>query len=135
MEEATKAGLLDLVARAVEAGWSHRRAWRELEVGERRAWRWTQRRAAGELGDRTPGGKPMHGLLDDEVAEVVALYHEWGEVDRSHRSWRTGAPTPIGCGSRPPRCDASWLLRGYICMARPGVESSDVVYERMRGWA
>ena len=27
----------------------------------------------------------MHGLLDDEVAEVVALYHEWGEVDRSHR--------------------------------------------------
>jgi len=85
VEEATKAGLLDLVARAVEAGWSHRRAWRELEVGERRAWRWAQRRAAGELGDRTPGGKPMHGLLDDEVAEVVALYHEWGEVDRSHR--------------------------------------------------
>ncbi len=27
----------------------------------------------------------MHGLLDDEVAEIVALYHEWGEVDRSHR--------------------------------------------------
>ncbi len=27
----------------------------------------------------------MHGLLDDEVAEVVALYHEWGDVDRSHR--------------------------------------------------
>ena len=27
----------------------------------------------------------MHGLLADEVAEIVALYHEWGEVDRSHR--------------------------------------------------
>jgi transposase InsO family protein len=27
----------------------------------------------------------MHGLLEDEVAEIVALYHEWGEVDRSHR--------------------------------------------------
>jgi putative transposase len=27
----------------------------------------------------------MHGLLEHEVAEIVALYHEWGEVDRSHR--------------------------------------------------
>ena len=27
----------------------------------------------------------MHGLLDDEVAEIVAIYHEWAEVDRSHR--------------------------------------------------
>ncbi len=27
----------------------------------------------------------MHGLLADEVAEIVALYHEWGDVDRSHR--------------------------------------------------
>ncbi len=27
----------------------------------------------------------MHGLLDDEVTEIVALYHEWGDVDRSHR--------------------------------------------------
>jgi hypothetical protein len=26
-----------------------------------------------------------HGLLDDEVAEIVTLYHEWGEIDRSHR--------------------------------------------------
>ena len=27
----------------------------------------------------------MHGLLDDEVAQIVDLYHQWGEVDRSHR--------------------------------------------------
>jgi transposase InsO family protein len=27
----------------------------------------------------------MHGLLDDEVAEIIALYHEWADVDRSHR--------------------------------------------------
>jgi transposase InsO family protein len=27
----------------------------------------------------------MHGLLAEEVAEIVKLYHEWGEVDRSHR--------------------------------------------------
>jgi hypothetical protein len=32
----------------------------------------------GDLADRQPGGAPMHGLLDDEVAEIVALYHEWG---------------------------------------------------------
>jgi len=24
----------------------------------------------------------VHGLLDDEVAEVVALYHEWGDTER-----------------------------------------------------
>ena len=27
----------------------------------------------------------MHGLLEDEVAEIVTIYHEWAEVDRSHR--------------------------------------------------
>ena len=77
--------MLDLVAEATDAGWSFRGACRYLELGEVRAWRWVERRAAGELADRAPGGAPMHGLLDDEVAEIVALYHEWGEIDRSHR--------------------------------------------------
>ena len=70
---------------AVEAGWSLRGACRELELGEVRAYRWIERRAAGELADRAPGGSPMHGLLDNEVAEIIALYHEWGDIDRSHR--------------------------------------------------
>src|SRR5215211_1556720 len=43
------------------------------------------RRAAGELEDQAPGGSPMHGLLDWEVAEIIGLFTEWGEVDRSHR--------------------------------------------------
>jgi putative transposase len=43
------------------------------------------RRAADELEDGRPGGSPLHGLLPDEVAEIVALFHQWGEVDRSHR--------------------------------------------------
>jgi transposase InsO family protein len=77
--------LLDLIADAVDAGWSFRGACRELELGEVRAYRWVERRAAGQLADRAPGGAPMHGLLDDEVAEIIALYHEWGDVDRSHR--------------------------------------------------
>ena len=27
----------------------------------------------------------MHGLLADEVAEILALFDEWGETDRPHR--------------------------------------------------
>ena len=27
----------------------------------------------------------MHGLLEEEVAAVLALFDEWGETDRSHR--------------------------------------------------
>jgi len=77
--------LLDLIADATDAGWTFRGACRELELGEVRGYRWIERRATGELADRGPGGSPMHGLLDDEIAEIVALYHEWGDVDRSHR--------------------------------------------------
>lgn len=62
-----------------------RRACGELGLGETRAYRWIARRDAGRLEDRAPGGAPMHGLLAEEVAEIVALYHEWGDVDRSHR--------------------------------------------------
>lgn len=82
---ATKAALLDLIASATEAGWSFRGACRDLELGEVRAYRWAERRADGELEDRRPGGSPMHGLLADEITEIVKLYEEWGEVDRSHR--------------------------------------------------
>jgi putative transposase len=54
-------------------------------LGEVRAHRWAARRADGELDDGRPGGSPMHALLEDEVAEIVAIYEEWAEVDRSHR--------------------------------------------------
>ncbi len=50
-----------------------------------RAYRWRERRATGELDDRSPGGSPMHGLLDDEIQAIIDLYHAWGEIDRSHR--------------------------------------------------
>jgi putative transposase len=84
VDAATKGALLDLLDRASLGGWTFRRACAELELGELRAYRWAERRADGELADRRPGNA-LHGLLDDEVAEIVALYHEWGEVDRSHR--------------------------------------------------
>ena len=85
VDAATKSGLLGLIEQATGAGWSVREACRLLELGEGRAWRWQARRARGELDDRPSGGRPSHGLLDDESDEIVALFHEWGEVDRSHR--------------------------------------------------
>jgi putative transposase len=85
VDQATKAGLLALLEQATGAGWTFRAACGVLELGEVRAFRWLGRRAAGELEDQAPGGSPMHGLLEEEVAEIVRLFEEWGEVDRSHR--------------------------------------------------
>ena len=56
-----------------------------LEIDRRRVWRWMTRRILGSLDDASPGGSPIHGLLDWEIAEVLALAEEWGPVDRSHR--------------------------------------------------
>ena len=85
VDAATKAGLLDLLEQAVGQGWTLRAACRVLELGELRVYRWLGRRAADELVDQPPGGSPMHGLLDWEAAEIIALFHQWGELDRSHR--------------------------------------------------
>jgi transposase len=83
--EATKSGLLDLLEQALKEGWTVRAACQVLEVNELRVYRWLGRQAAGELADHAPGGSLMHGLLDWEVAEIVRLFEEWGEIDRSHR--------------------------------------------------
>jgi transposase InsO family protein len=85
VDAATKAGLLALLEQAAGQGWTVRATCQVLEVSELRVYRWLGRRAAGQLVDQPPGGSPMHGLLDDEVAEIVRLFEEWGEVDRSHR--------------------------------------------------
>lgn len=85
VDAATKAGLLDLIDETVEAGWKIRRACHVLELGEVRAHRWYARRARGKLADAKPGGSPMHGILPEEAEEILALFEEWSEVDRSHR--------------------------------------------------
>jgi len=85
VDQATKAGLLDLVEEAVAAGWEFRAACRVLELGTVWAYRWLGRRGADELADRRPGGRPLHGLLAWEAAEIVRLFHQWGETDRCHR--------------------------------------------------
>ena len=85
VDAATKAGVLDLLDSAVAGGWTLRRACAALELPERRAQRWIARRACGQLADKAPGGAPMHGLLAEEAAEIMALFDVWGETDRSHR--------------------------------------------------
>jgi putative transposase len=85
VDAATKSGLLDLLEQATRQGWTVRAACQVLELGELRVYRWLGRRVAGELEDQAPGGSPMHGLLDWEIAEILRLFDEWGEVDGSHR--------------------------------------------------
>lgn len=85
VDGAAEAVLLDLIDGAVAAGWTRRRVCSVLGLGRRRAWRWARRRDDGRLDDARPGGRPIHGLLDWERDEIVKLFDEWGEVDRSHR--------------------------------------------------
>jgi transposase InsO family protein len=86
VEGTDKARLLELIDLAVDAGWSHSRACAVLELDRRRAWHWQQRRSAGEsLDDRPSGGNPVHGLLDWEETEILAVFDEWADTDRSHR--------------------------------------------------
>jgi putative transposase len=82
---ATKQDLLELVDQAVAEGFTVQRACRVLQVTERRVNRWQARRAAGALQDRSAGGGAVHGLLDEEVEQILDLAEEWGQVDRSHR--------------------------------------------------
>jgi transposase InsO family protein len=77
--------LLDLIDQAVKDGWDHRRVCATLEMRETRAYRWRRRRDAGRLEDLASGGGAVHGLLAWEADEVIALFNEWGEIDRSHR--------------------------------------------------
>jgi putative transposase len=56
-----------------------------LELRESRAWRWRVRKQGDRLVDHASGGHPVHGLLPEEQTAIVALFEQWGEVDRSHR--------------------------------------------------
>jgi putative transposase len=82
-----KAGLLDLVAYAVDEGWSLRRACSLLEVNHPRVLGWLDRLSAGVgLEDGKPGpAQAVHALLDWERDEIIAVYDGWHTVDRSYR--------------------------------------------------
>ena len=85
VEATAKLVLLGLIDDALEAGWTLTRACGVLELDRGRAWRWRHRDLDDRLDDAVPGGNPVHGLLDWEQAEIVALFDEWGPVDLSHR--------------------------------------------------
>jgi len=85
VDGAAKAVLLGLIDDALIAGWTLGRICGLLELDRARAWRWRHRQAAGALDDATPGGGAIHGLLDWEEAEILAIFDEWGPVDMSHR--------------------------------------------------
>ena len=82
-----KAGLLDLVGYAVEAGWSLRRACGLLELNHARVLGWRDRLASGTgLEDRVPGPtQAPHALMDWERDAILAIYDDWHEIDRSYR--------------------------------------------------
>ena len=56
-----------------------------LKLDRQRVRRWQQRRTTSRLDDQPPGGNPIHCILEWEVAAVIELFEEWGEVDLSHR--------------------------------------------------
>jgi putative transposase len=86
VDAATKSALLELVDGAEAGGWTTRAACRYLELSPRRLERWRRRLAVGEsLADAAPGGNPVHGLLAEEEDEIVAVFNEWADIDRSHR--------------------------------------------------
>ena len=85
VEAATKLALLELIDRAVAAGWDERGACAYLQIARSRAWRWQQRRGAGMLEDLAAGGHAVHGLLAEEHDAILELFDRWGEIDRSHR--------------------------------------------------
>ena len=85
VDAATKQALLALLDEAAGAGWSRRQACRRLDLPERRANRWLRRREAGRLVDAKPGGSPLHAILAEEAEAVLAVFEQWGQVDRSHR--------------------------------------------------
>lgn len=77
VDAAGKAGLLALVDHATGEGWSVQAACQVLKIDRRRVERWQQRRT--ELADRRSGGVAVNRLLDDEIAEILAVFDEWGD--------------------------------------------------------
>ena len=85
IDAVTKQALLTLVDDAVDGGWTNRDACRYLEVSQRRVERWRRRADTHGLDDLAAGGNPVHGLTGAEQDEIVAVFDEWSEIDRSHR--------------------------------------------------
>lgn len=84
VDAATKSALLGLVAEAVETGWTVDAAITYLQLPPARYYRWRTRAAADRLDDLAPGGGATHGLLAEEVAEILKVLEKWGPEDQSY---------------------------------------------------
>ena len=86
VEAATKVALIDLVDHAEAGGWTTRAACGYLALSQRRLERWRVRVADGHgLDDAAAGGNPIHGITPEEDNEIVTVFNEWADIDRSHR--------------------------------------------------
>jgi hypothetical protein len=82
VDGAVKSALLTIIDTAGAGGWTASKACAVLGLDRQRAWRWHTRRQAGLPLDSAPsGGNPIHGLLDWEQAEILAIFEERADVD------------------------------------------------------
>lgn len=114
-----KAALLGLVDDATEAGWPTSRICGVLEIDRGRLWRWTRRRDEGTLADRTPGGRPIHGILDWEEEAIIVLFNEWGPIDLSHRKLAHRGPYTNTVFVSPSTVDRVLARRGLTLKGAP----------------
>lgn len=83
----TKLSILSVIETSQQQGVSAQRSCSILMIEHRRVVRWQQRAHQGQgLEDRVPGPKePLHRILPEEVARIVAMAKSQEYVDLSHR--------------------------------------------------
>jgi transposase InsO family protein len=83
----TKLNILDLIDHSLQQGVSVRRSCIILMIEHRRVVRWQLRRRQGRGLEDLPSGpiEPLHRILPEEVARIIAMARSEEYVDLSHR--------------------------------------------------
>src|SRR5690606_13659020 len=116
-----KAGLLDLVDHALEAGWSRRRACRLLDLDEDRTADWLRRRrdhGLDGLVDAAPGGGAVHGCWMLRSKRFWRCSRPGVRSTAHTASWLTAAPGWTWCTSRNPPSVVFSQVTAWFCVAR-----------------
>jgi len=87
IKEQTKLEILAVLKTSRQQGVSVRRSCLILVIEHRRIIRWQQRARQGQgLANLTPGPQePLHRMLPEELAQIVAMARSQEYVDLSHR--------------------------------------------------